>query len=512
MVRVDGGNAGLNRADGSMRWARPSSMRSWVDERPNILAVGFFTPDPFPNFRLRSRGRLIAATLLLQAAIIGLGGMGLLHVMRNGVSQRVQEERCNELAHEAERVAGELKRKVTGPIVLGNDGWRVAQDLVEGCQLTGGATLFLLDDRGRLVCHPALRRNPNMRRVDYAEQSVRIEPSGETWELGNFSSQTVLMGEADFLSGRVAIAACYDPDRKVRIVVHQPVQGLLAAGDRATAGLLAWGGPAALLVLAISAGGSIVLMRRYDSALARADADLEREVDRRTQAGLTIRNGLIFGLAKLADYRDTDTGRHLERICRYCEIIATEIRPLFQEIDDGWIERLKLASSMHDIGKVGIADRVLLKPGALTDAERQQMQRHVAIGVDTLRAIQDRVGDDELLAMAIDVTLQHHEKVDGTGYPTGLKGEEISLAARIVALADVYDALTSHRVYKIAMSHAEASAIIRRSRGSHFDAMVVDAFVHREAFFARVCDEMQTADGERCSLELLSRAALRRAA
>jgi len=454
----------------------------------------------------------VAATLLLQALIIGLGGLGAVHMLRNGVSERVRAERCDELAREAERFGAELERKVDGNIVFGNRAWRIAQDLVEGRQLSGGASIFVLDDQARVVCHPALQRNPNLRRIDYSEQVVYLQPGGECWELGNLSSRTVLTGNAEFLSGPVALATRYDADRKVRVVVFQPMQGLMAAGDRATAGVLLWGGQAALIVLAISAGGSIVLVRRYDNALSRANRSLEAEVERRTEAGLTIRNSLIFGLAKLADYRDTDTGRHLERICRYCELIAIEIRPLFQEIDDGWIERLKLASSMHDIGKVGIADRVLLKPGSLDDSERAEMEQHVRIGADTLRAIKERVGEDELLAMAIDVTLQHHEKVNGTGYPAGLKQAEISLAARIVALADVYDALTSDRVYKKAMRHEEAAAIIRKSRGSHFDPMVVDAFVRREAEFAKVCAEMQTQTGERCSLLLLSRTVLSRAA
>jgi HD-GYP domain-containing protein (c-di-GMP phosphodiesterase class II) len=455
---------------------------------------------------------LIAATLLLQAAVIGLGGLALVQMLRNGVSQRVQDQGRDQLAHEAERFASEVARIVKEPIKLGTDGWRKAQDLVEARKLTGGAAIFVLDERARVVCHPALRRNPNMRRIDYSEQQIQIEPSGETWQLGNFSSRAVLTGSAQMLSGEVAIAACYDPERKIRVVVYQPVEGLLAAGDRATQGLLSWGGVAALMVLAISAGGSIMLMRRYDSALSRANEHLEREVQRRTDVGLTIRNSLIFGLAKLADYRDTDTGRHLERICRYCELIAIEIRPLFQEIDEGWIDRLKLSSSMHDIGKVGIADSVLLKPGGLNDFERVQMQRHVMIGAETLTAIQERVGNDELLSMAIDVTMQHHEKFDGSGYPAGLAGEAISLPARIVALADVYDALTSSRVYKKAMSHEEARRIILASRGTHFDPIIVDAFDRRSREFAMVCEQLQTVDGERCSVTQLSRAVMLRAA
>ena len=470
------------------------------------------SPIRFPSFRLCSRSSLIAATLLLQAAIIGLGGVGLTQVLRNNVSERVQTQGRDQLGHEANRFALDLQRLDKVPIRLGSPEWRKVQDLVESRKMTGGATLVVLDEQARVICHPSLRRNPNVRRMDYSEQQIQIEPSGETWQLGNFSSRAVLTGSASLPSGDVAIAACYDPDRKVRVMVFQPVEGLLAAGARATDGVLKWGGVSALLVLAITAWGSILLVRRYDNALAEANRNLEHEVARRTQQGLVIRDALIFGLAKLADYRDTDTGRHLERICRYCELIALEIRPLFAEIDDDWIDRLKLASAMHDIGKVGIADSVLLKPGPLNPIERMQIQNHVMIGAETLQAIQERVGNDELLAMATEITMQHHERFDGSGYPIGIAGEQIALSARIVALADVYDALTSHRVYKKAMTHEAAARIIRESRGTHFDPIIVDAFERRAEAFAQVCSQLRTADGERCSLTLLSTAVSRRAA
>lgn len=229
-------------------------------------------------------------------------------------------------------------------------------------------------------------------------------------------------------------------------------------------------------IVLLSAGGLFLLMRRYDSILMRLNRDLENEVIRQVRSGLTIRNSLIFGLAKLADYRDTDTGKHLERICRYCEILALELKKEFEEIDEGWIESLRLASPMHDIGKVGIPDAILLKPGQLSERERRLMEQHTLIGADTLVAIRRRVGDDELLNMSIQVALYHHERWDGNGYPFGMSGELIPLCARVVALADVYDALTSTRVYKHAMTHEEACALIRSNRGSHFDPRVVDAF------------------------------------
>ena len=231
--------------------------------------------------------------------------------------------------------------------------------------------------------------------------------------------------------------------------------------------------------------GVILLLasKRYRDTLEQANAELVREVGKQVSSGLAKRNALIFGLAKLADYRDTDTGAHLERIGLYARVIADTMRPNHPEIDGKWIDRLVLASSLHDIGKVGIPDSILLKPGRLTDEERATMEKHTLIGADTLLAIRAKLGPDDFIDMGVEIALQHHEKWDGTGYPFGLSGTEISLAARIVALADFYDAVTSKRVYKEAMSHEDTSNLIRELRGSHFDPEVADAFFTNEREF-----------------------------
>jgi len=195
------------------------------------------------------------------------------------------------------------------------------------------------------------------------------------------------------------------------------------------------------------------------------------------ESAVLARNALIVGLAKLADYRDTDTGEHLERIGVCSRLIATAAREDFDEIDDDWISRLEVASSLHDIGKVGIPDDVLLKPGPLTPSERSIMERHTVIGADTIIEIQRCYADDPLLAMGLQITLEHHERWDGKGYPCGLEGEQICLSARIVAVADVYDALTSKRVYKEAMPHERACEIIARESTGQFDPRVVEAFL-----------------------------------
>ena len=223
----------------------------------------------------------------------------------------------------------------------------------------------------------------------------------------------------------------------------------------------------------------------HDMIQARALAESERRrliAERRAQS-VNARNTLIFALAKLAESRDTDTGEHLERIAAYSRVLAEQLRATLPELTDEWILHLQLASSLHDIGKVGIPDGVLLKPGKLTPEERKIMESHPSIGAGALDAILERQADDDLLRMARNIAASHHERWDGAGYPAGMAGAEIPLEARIISVADVYDALTSKRVYKPPMPHEEALKLIVSGRGTQFDPQVVDAMVQSELVF-----------------------------
>jgi len=197
----------------------------------------------------------------------------------------------------------------------------------------------------------------------------------------------------------------------------------------------------------------------------------------------------IFAMAKLAESRDPETGAHLERIREYSRILAQELSQrteLRDQLDEESIQTLYLTSPLHDIGKVGIPDSVLLKPGRLTEDEFEVMKRHTVIGGETLEAVSRAHPGAQFLQMACDIAWSHHEKFDGSGYPRGLAGEEIPLCARIVALADVYDALTTKRVYKPAYSHRTAREIILEGNGTQFDPAAVEAFVERESQFLTI--------------------------
>ena len=194
------------------------------------------------------------------------------------------------------------------------------------------------------------------------------------------------------------------------------------------------------------------------------------------------RISIILGLAKLAEYRDEDTGSHLERIREYSRIIAEELsnHPDYQDyITEDYIRDIFHSSILHDIGKVGIPDSILLKPGELSDDEFKIIKRHPELGGNAIQNVESKINIKSFLNLGREIAYSHHEKWDGSGYPQGLKGTEIPLSARIVSLADVYDALTSERPYKKAFTHEKALEIIRKDRGTHFDPDIADAFFSR---------------------------------
>ncbi|OQX25858.1 MAG: two-component system response regulator [Desulfobacteraceae bacterium IS3] len=221
---------------------------------------------------------------------------------------------------------------------------------------------------------------------------------------------------------------------------------------------------------------------------------IKEELAVRIRAGERIlsfqsRDIVIFSLAKLAESRDAETGNHLERVRFYSKILAeTLVRSgkLPVQLDNLFIENIFLTSPLHDIGKIGIPDHILLKPGRFNDKEFEIMKSHTLIGFETLNDALKRYPKADFLRMSAEIARSHHEKFDGSGYPDGLKGDEIPLSARIVALSDVYDALVSKRIYKNIYSHDMSKNIILNDSGIHFDPIVVDAFLICEEKFIEI--------------------------
>ena len=244
----------------------------------------------------------------------------------------------------------------------------------------------------------------------------------------------------------------------------------------------------------------IVLARVKTQLSLKAAADflrdknafLETEVHKRTREVQVVQDVTIVAMASLAETRDNETGNHIRRTQNYVRALAAKLRdhPKFRaQLDDATIEMLYKSAPLHDIGKVGIPDAILLKPGKLTPEEFEVMKTHTTLGRDAILAAERLINaPSTFLRLAREIAHYHQEKWDGSGYPEGLAGEAIPMSARLMALADVYDALISRRVYKPPFPHDEAVAIITAGRDRHFDPDMVDAFVAVQQQFREIAE------------------------
>ena len=239
--------------------------------------------------------------------------------------------------------------------------------------------------------------------------------------------------------------------------------------------------------VAVTSNSEFGLMAQHTNTMIRSLAEQSHQLQ-------ITRDASILGLASLAETRDNETGGHILRTQNFVRVLAEHIASLGKanyQLNEETIDLLYKSAPLHDVGKVGIPDAILLKPGKLTDEEFTIMKTHAQIGADALKVAEDQLGSNSFLQIAREISLSHHEKWDGSGYPYGLKGEDIPLSGRLMALADVYDALTTKRVYKPAFSHEKAKAIILEGNGSHFDPTVIDAFLALEQDFIAIAKAYQ---------------------
>ena len=249
-------------------------------------------------------------------------------------------------------------------------------------------------------------------------------------------------------------------------------------------------------IAALQAGVAYLVLSRAQVERSRQQMESDGQTLQQTKDLFRTRDAVIFGLAKLTESRDPDTGHHLERIALYATRLASAMRrhPRLQsQVSSAFVRSIGISSALHDIGKVGIEDSILMKPGKLDIEERLQMQLHSNVGSDCIRNIERRLGSSNFLRMAREIAMCHHERWDGTGYPDGLAGEEIPLAARIVAIADVYDALATKRVYKPAFPHERCLAVIREGAGKQFDPDIVEVFLKIESQFREIARQFPDA-------------------
>ena len=227
---------------------------------------------------------------------------------------------------------------------------------------------------------------------------------------------------------------------------------------------------------------------------------LEQRVKERTKELAITQDVTIRSLASLAETRDNETGGHIHRTQKYVKALAVGLRRngIFVDyLDEKMIERLYKSAPLHDVGKVRVPDSILLKPGKLTDSEFDEMKKHTVLGRDAILRAEEQLGTNSFLKSAKEIAYSHHEKWDGTGYPEGLTAEEIPLSGRLMAFADVYDALVTKRIYKNPVPHSHAVAVIEEGRGSHFDASITDCFLEIGEEFRQIALAFADSEGER---------------
>ena len=423
------------------------------------------------------QGLLVAGAISLAQALIFAGGWF-------AVYQATHEEVANgveEVIVQANVAAAQaVTRMLDGlPNVdeKGSEDWLATQSVIENLDLGGDGFACVLDSDGNISCHPDIKKSPHLSDVNLANQLLMDLEGENRRKIADAKGNNVIVGLMDSpLGGKHYLATIHDPQTNARLLVHQPVSGLEAASSHVTASMLTSMVGMTVVLIALTASLAMLLTRAHDHTMKRWNNDLEATIEKRTEQLVRSHRTVLFGIAKLAEHRDNDTGKHVERMCAYSKILAEEYALQFGGISPQWIEDVEIAAAMHDIGKVAIPDSILLKPGKLTKDEFEQMKSHAEIGEQALLAVREKADDTALLDLGIEIAGGHHERWNGQGYPKGIAGEQIPLSARIVALADVFDALMSKRVYKAAMPFEEVCDIIRSESGKHFDPQVVECF------------------------------------
>ena len=431
-----------------------------------------------PRFKFSQRSILLSSIIIVQLACL-LGAIlffdvWITHNFQQVISQRIMHA-SQQLASELSKTISLLEVQTLSPNTQDRE---IVKDLIEGADIAGTTYVAIYLPQ----THQFLGLTPNLLSASQETQLLSLAKSYfenpqnpplshdftiATRTLPNLNAQLLVFQDEQFVQSRIIHIT-----RRVKII------GMLIT----------------IIVISLSAFFTLFVFSRYENELDMINTSLENKVEDRSKALLRSRDAVIFGLAKLAESRDDQTGQHLERICRYVKILAKHLADENNQIDGIPIEILAETAALHDIGKVAIPDQILLKPGKLTPLERETINQHAGIGGDTLMAIKRKWGNDPFLITASQIAYAHHERWDGKGYPFGLAGRDIPFAARIVAVADVYDALRTKRTYKDAFSHKDTVQYIINESGKHFDPRIVEVFLRYEKQFKMISESIQDGD------------------
>lgn len=438
--------------------------------------------------------RLFAVILLSQIGCVAVG-LAFHHLyLSSSVSQAETDGARAVVGRQFAALSGALEQQTAASLKQDPQAWQRA--LVAWRAVANhGDRIVLLDQDGQALI--AADEDSKMPANVPLGQPLSINRPSQTW--GHFEEP--IRGSLPAVNGvqQVALARGFAARDGYLLIAHTPSEPIEPAKLKES--FWAAGFITLLWTLGLSAVTLFMILTRSQRSPANRRSEKDVEALKQAQALVRTQETVIFGLAKLSDSRDPETGMHLERIAQFSSMLASALRqrPDFRDrITPGFVQLIGISSALHDIGKVGVEDSILRKPGTLSKDERERMQRHTQIGEDCLKEIERRLGSSNFLQMAREIVSAHHEWWDGQGYPLGLAGEKIPLSARIVAVADVYDALRSKRVYKDALPHEQCVSLIAEASGTQFDPRLVEVFLQIEDRFRQLADQMQPA-GESCT-------------
>ncbi len=435
---------------------------------------------------IQKRSVLIVALLISQITCVVLGVIWFGSWAKKEITNQRVKQIIDDNQLFAEQMARLINEMQLDDLSINSPQWKRLQTVIEQIRLPNDGFICLTEaGSGKLICHPKVSMNPDI--LNLKPGMAKIESKDASRSIvASVESNGSVGGSALLPDGVHLVAARRLPELNANVMVHQLHSAIKGHALSQTATLVPVGLVVGCFVVALTGIACFSISNSYESRLRENVVQLEDMVEQKSRSLVKTRNAVIFGLAKLAESRDTDTGDHLDRIRHYSTMLAAKLRERDPSIDEDFVKNIGLASALHDIGKVGIPDHVLLKPGKLDAEERTIIETHPQIGGECLSAIMKRLGEDDFLSLAQEIAYFHHEKWDGSGYPFGLPDNKIPLAARIVAVADVYDALRSKRPYKSEMQHDKACQIIMESSGSHFDPRVVAAFEALQVQFREI--------------------------
>jgi len=425
-------------------------------------------------------------TLIIAQVVCVAVGLSFQHgYIASSIHQSLEQDGRTRLVAPAQQAAESLGRlAATTPLSQNPDLRRFKQVLLEA---TAGRDygLALVDADWQLLA----TAGPQGQVEDELESITWVRASGP------MQSRESIRGSIKAAGGLHVAVAMPLSDGKTYVVAHRSVEGDAISASKVPTMLWTASAISMVWTCGLLAVTLYMIVSYFHGGSLKQQKPHEGEALKQAQDLLRTQETVIFGLAKLSESRDPETGDHLDRIAYYSTMLASALRqhPDFCDtVTASYVHLIGISSALHDIGKVGVEDAILRKPSSLTQQERTRMKEHTRVGAECLREIERRLGTSNFLEMAREIASSHHERWNGTGYPLGLAGEQIPLAARIVAIADVYDALNSKRVYKEALPHEQCVAMIAEESGRHFDPRLVEVFLKMESKFEQVSHQFRT--------------------